>query len=94
MQMAVGNKSARDTLHKFAQETPVYHATLGAGDALYTPACFIVYELISDREDVLGFRKVIISEKDIDELEGVNRQLSATTPSVSLQSVLDTLALI
>ena len=78
-------------LMEFHAATPCFSATVGPSDALFMPAGWIFMETIGP-EDYAGVRLPVVSVRDIDQLEALNRFVCQTKANPFLQRVLDLLS--
>ena len=53
-----------DGVEKLCQHTSVFHATLAAGDFLFTPSNFIVLERVGTTEDTFGVKVSTVLPRD------------------------------
>ena len=71
---------------------PISFATVGKGDAIYTPACYIVNEDVAEDGDLSVLKCPFLSVASTEELSKYNRFLqSCARPSERVQLVVDVL---
>lgn len=72
----------KESASEYVKNHKLYVATLGAGEFLYIPAHFIVYENVSEQVDVLGLRASIVVKRDKSAMAEMKKEASSpSTPA-------------
>ncbi len=75
-----------------AKSSQLFCTTVGAGDALYSPAGWVFFEKTTGAQDFAGVRYPVLGLSEVDTLTLINQHLlQISVPSESLQRALDCL---
>lgn len=74
-----------ESTEEYTKKHPLYWATLGPGDLLFTPYGYVIYENVHDGADVLGLRAGIAVSRDKRGVQEAKKEAEA--PATPEQSV-------